>query len=130
MNMTTLETLIDEASDVCGSDRALCAKTGLFPSQLSDMRAGRLPLTAERVGLLVSVLDIDGETARRLAAEAIVQEAKPARKEALRRAFFVCWALGAGLFLSVLSPDSNAQSYKGKTLLTELMKDRLHIVRS
>lgn len=106
MNMRTVFSLIDEASQVCGSDRKLCLRTGLKPPQLSDMRAGRAPISPQTVGLLCDVLELLGEESRRLAAEAVVHNAIPARKEALRRAFFVCWGIGA----LVLSPDNNASA--------------------
>ncbi len=97
--MLTLETLIDEAAKVCGSDRALCSKTGLHPSELSDMRAGRKALSPERVGLLADVLQLSAEDARRLAVLAVIDRASPARRVTLRRAFFVSWLLGE-LFLA------------------------------
>lgn len=109
--MRTLETLIDEASDFCHGDRKLCEKTGLHPSQLSDMRAGRKPISPETVGLLCDVLELDGEEARRLLAMAVVTNPKnKARALVLRRAFFVSWALGVAFATTPSDADSRELS--------------------
>lgn len=105
--MRSVATLIDEAASKVGGDRRLADRTGLHPSEISDMRRGQKPLSPERVGLLCDVLELDGEEARRLLAEAVVLNAKsPTRKEVLRRAFFVSWALG----VVVLATPTPAQS--------------------
>lgn len=119
--MRTVETLIDEASAFCGSDRKLCERTGIHPTQLSNMRAGRIPITPERVGLLCDVLELDGEEARRLLALAVVASAKDkSRAEVLRRAFFVSLALGVVWALQIdpvsMVEGATLASFTGYTL--------------
>jgi hypothetical protein len=89
-----VQTLLDEAAAKCGTDRALAAVIGKSPSQITDMRKGVVTISPQTVGLLADVLELDGDEARRLAASAIVSNAPPDRRAALRRAFFVCWAIG------------------------------------
>lgn len=94
--MLTLVTLIDEAALVCGGQAALARRINVHRSELSEIRSGRRPLTPELVGLLADVLELSAEDARRLAAEAVVQNPKNAgRAGVLRRAFFVSLAVGA-----------------------------------
>lgn len=93
--MRTVKQLIDEAATLCSSDAALARRIGKSRSQIADMRAGREPVTPETVGLLADVVGLDGEEARRLAALAVCENPKNAeRAGVLRRAFFVCLALG------------------------------------
>jgi hypothetical protein len=94
--MRTVKTLLDEAAAACGGYAALGRRIDKTGPQLSDMKAGREPITPETVGLLADVLELPAEEARRLAALAVVENPKNRRHvEALRRGFFVCLALGA-----------------------------------
>lgn len=94
--MRTVQSLIDEAIDLCkGNQSELARRIGMKPQDIQAMHAGRRPVSPETVGLLCDVLQLDGEEARRLAVEAIVGNPKNAEKaQVLRRAFFVAWALG------------------------------------
>jgi len=94
----TVQSLLDEATEKCGGNRKLAEAIGVGGPDLSEMRAGRRPISPMTVGLLCDVLELDGEEARRLAIDAIVATAKPQRAGVLRRAFF--GRLGAGGFFA------------------------------
>lgn len=122
--MRTVETLIDEASKACKGDAELARRIGKSRSQIAEMRKGTEPISPESVALLCDVLRLSGEEARRLAALAIVARAKPERQETLRRAFFVCLALGAvGAFLTAVmssTPSQVVTQFTGYTLCAVL----------
>jgi len=92
--MRTVKSLIDEAAEMCGGQAKLAARIGVDRARVTHWQTGAEPISPESVGLLCDVLGVPSEEARRLAALAVLERAKPARKEALRRAFFLCLALG------------------------------------
>jgi len=94
--MRTLETLIDDATRMCTSQADLGRRIGKTASQMSDMRAGREPMSAETVGLLCAVAHIEPNEARHLLALAVIENPKNAsRRELFRCAFFTEPELGA-----------------------------------
>lgn len=98
--MRTLKTLIDEAAALCYGQSALARKLGVHPNVVHEWKVGKRAVTPETVAELCDLLELDGEEARRLAAVAVAENPKNARKaHVIRRAFFVCWALGVGLTL-------------------------------
>lgn len=106
VKMRTVETLIDEACAKCGTDRRVCELVGLKPQQISSMRAGRIPISPQTVGLLCEVLELQPDEAQRLAAEAIVRNAKPERRATLMRAFFGRSLAGAAVLTMVMLPNN------------------------
>jgi len=124
--MRTLETLIDEAANVCGSYAALARRIGTTPQRVDEWKHGKRAMTPESVADLCNVAQVDGDEACRLAALAVIENPKNAsRKEALRRAFFVCWALGAVL----VSHDSNATKISAGYRFLNSLSNTLYIVR-
>lgn len=106
--MRTVQTLIDEAINLCGSAAELARRIDVDRAEVTKWSNGDATITAETVALLCDVLELSGEETRRLAAEAIVANPKNAkRREALRRAFFVSGALGAVAFSLLAFPPSS-----------------------
>lgn len=125
--MRTVQILIDEAANLCRTDAELARRLGKTRSQIADMRSGRDPVSPETVALLCDLVQLPGEEARRLAAIAIVEAPRnAARKEALRRAFFVSWVDGA----LALLPCGNASATQGSNSRQLSTVDSLYIVRS
>lgn len=105
--MRTLESLIDEASDLCGGDAQLARRIDVPRQNVNEWRHGKRPLSPETVGLLADVLQLGGEEARRLAVLAVIGNPKNKEKAGvLRRAFFVSSVVGA----LVLCGANDAQS--------------------
>ena len=80
--MEYAKTLIDKASKVCGSDKALAERMGIYAADISHLRAGKRPLSPE---LAAELADIAGEDAREAAIEAIIESAKGTRRESVLR---------------------------------------------
>lgn len=87
--MRTVKTLIDECRELCSSDAALARRLDVSGNHPHEWRTGKRPISPATVGQLCDVLGLDGEEARRLAAEAVIASAKPEKQGVLRRAFFV-----------------------------------------
>ena len=101
--MRSVLSLLDEASKLCGSDAKLARRIGVPGHHPNEWRAGKRHISPVTVGLLADVMQLDGEEARRLAAEAIVSNPKNAeRREVLRRAFFVSLATGGAVLCGFL----------------------------
>jgi len=89
--MRSVESLIDEASQLCKSDAELARRVGVPASHICEWRNGKRTVSPETVGFLCDVLELNAEEARRLLALAVVGNPKNAKKRGvLRRAFFVC----------------------------------------
>lgn len=78
--MKIAETLIDKASKVCGSDAALARRMGIYPADVSNLRAGKRPLSPE---LAAEIADVAGEDARQAVIDAIIERNAAGRKGAL-----------------------------------------------
>lgn len=129
--MRTLQTLLDEARDFCRTDTELARRLGKSRTQIVAMRDGSEPLSPETVALLCDVLELSGEEARRLAALAIVENPKNAKRRAqLARAFLVCWVGGAvATSLHYAIPTSDAAATDPATT-AEQQGNALYIVRN
>lgn len=80
---------------MCKGQSALARRLNVHPNVVHEWKVRKRAITPETVAELCEVLHLDGEEARRLAALAVVENPKNAAKaQLLRRAFFVCWALG------------------------------------
>lgn len=109
--MRSLITLIDEAAELCGGYAALARRIGVKPQHINAWKHGDRPMTPETVAELCDLLQLDGEEARRLAVLAVVENPKNREKAPLlRRAFFVCWALGAALMLLFADETHESQT--------------------
>lgn len=76
--MPAVKDLIARASDLCQGDARLARRIGKSPTQIADMRSGRLAITPETVALLCDVLQLSGEECRELAAQAVCENPKNA----------------------------------------------------
>jgi len=121
----TAQTLLDEAIDLCGGQAKLAARIGVEASRVSAWKNGLEPMTAESIGLLCDVAELSAEEARRLAVLQLIERAKPARKEALRRAFFVSLAAGVAVFCG----DAATNKSYAKTIVNQTLIDALYIVQ-
>lgn len=80
--MKYAQLLIDKASKMCGSDKALAERMGIYPADVSHLRAGKRPLSPE---LAAELADIAGEDAREAAIHAIIERNAAGRKGHLLR---------------------------------------------
>jgi len=108
--MQNIKTLIDKATEVCGSTNALAERMGVKPNVISMLRAGRT-ITPETAAELA---DIAGEDAREAAIQAILERAKGTRREGvLREVLGKALAAGvAGMLVFSYSSDSIAATVK------------------
>lgn len=74
---------------MCGTQKALAEKLGSTQQDVHKWLTGKRTVSPVTVGQLCDLLGLDGEEARRLAAEAVIATAKPEKQGVLRRAFFV-----------------------------------------
>jgi DNA-binding transcriptional regulator YdaS (Cro superfamily) len=120
--MRTVQSLIDEAAEVCKSRAALARRIGVHASQITCWSTGSEPISPENVALLCDVLQLSGEETRRLAALAIVANPKNLKRaEVLRRAFFVSLAAGAvGLALLTSPVEGMAETQANAQFLATL----------
>lgn len=98
--MRTVKTLIAECVKMCGTQSALAKMIGSTQQDVHKWTTGKRPISPATVGHLCDLLGLDGEEARRLAAEAVIEAARPEKQGVLRRAFFVSGnggLCGAGL---------------------------------
>ena len=87
--MRSVKTLIEDCVALCGTQKALAVKLGSTQQDVHKWLTGKRPVSPATVGQLCDLLHLDGEEARRLAAEAVIATAKPEKQGVLRRAFFV-----------------------------------------
>lgn len=87
--MRTVKTLIAECVAMCGTQTALAKMMDSTQQDVHKWTTGKRPISPATVGQLCDLLGLDGEEARRLAAEAVIASAKPEKQGVLRRAFFV-----------------------------------------
>lgn len=123
--MQELRTLIDKASEVCGSDSALARRMGIHQPTIAEMRSGKRsisPVTAAELA------DIAGEDAREAAIAAVIESAKGTRREgAMREILGKALAAGvAGMLVFSYSGDSISSTEKTTTVVTKVNK--LYIV--
>jgi hypothetical protein len=98
-DVRTVQTLIDDAIQKCGGQAELARRLGWTRQDVQHIQAGKRPVSPEIVGFLADVLELDGDEARRLAIMAMIENPKNKEKAGvLRRAFFVCWVIGAVVF--------------------------------
>ena len=122
--MEYAKTLIDKASKVCGSDKALAERMGIYAADISHLRAGKRPLSPE---LAAELADIAGEDAREAAIAAIIMRNENNRKGAVLREI-LGKALAAGVVgMSVFSYNGDLISATEK-IANKL--DSLYIVSS
>ena len=92
--------LIDECVKICQGQRALARRIGTTGGRVSEWRSGARQVTPEALAQLCELAQIDGERARRMLAQIECENPKhAASREVMRRAFFGCLVLGAGILL-------------------------------
>lgn len=103
--MQALISLIDKASEMCGSDSALAKRMGIYQPDISALRNGRRPMSPE---IAAELADIAGEDARQAAIDAIIERSKGTRREgAMREILGKALAAGvAGVLVFSYSADS------------------------
>lgn len=99
--MRTLETLIDEAVNVCGSGAAVGRRIGASTQEVSDWRKGRRTISPITTGLICDVLNLRPDEAQRLVALAVIASAPPEKAGVLRRVFFVCTRAGGATCIAL-----------------------------
>ena len=105
--MQELITLIDKASKVCGSDKALAQRMGVYQPDISQLRSGKRPFSPE---IAAELADIAGEDAVQAAIDAIIIRAKGTRKEGVMRAV-LGKGLAAGVVAALLLSYSGGSTY-------------------
>lgn len=109
--MDTGKALIDRAVQMCGGEAELAHRLGVQRQLVHGWHRGHRAITPETVALLGDVLELPGEEVQRLAAWAVIENAKNAgKRERLKRAFFGCWVLGvAGALLTAAPTEAQAK---------------------
>lgn len=61
--LPSLVTLLDKASERCGSDAALAKELGHSRAYVSQLRSGKRPITPELAGILADIAGLDARPA-------------------------------------------------------------------
>lgn len=123
--MEELKTLIDKASEVCGSDSALALRMGVAQSVISDMRHRGRTITPETAAELA---DIAGLDARQAAIAAIIVRARGTRREgAMQKILGKALAAGVAAML-VFSYETASNSLNGEQSASTKRVNSLYIV--
>lgn len=72
--------LIDAAADLCGGTSALARRLKISPNSLSDSKAGRRPLPAEKIAELAEMLGVNPAEAWELCHRAQLDRRNPFRR--------------------------------------------------
>lgn len=92
-------TLIDKASEMCGSDAALARRIGTKPPAISEMRAGKREISPETAALLADIAHVD---AREAVIQAVIERNKTGPKaEMIREILGKATAAGAAAMLLI-----------------------------
>lgn len=122
--MQAMNTLIDKAAKVCGSDAALAKRMGVKPTVISMLRHGRT-ITPETAAELA---DIAGEDARDAAIQAVLERSKGTRREGVLREI-LGKALAAGVAgMLVFSYNDDSTSTFPNTAKSDKDVNQLYIV--
>lgn len=118
--MTSTKVLIDKAIEICGGQSELAKRLGVARQDVYQWKEGTRPLSPETVALLGDVLELPGEEVQRLAAWAVIENAKNAgKRERLKRAFFGCLVLGvAGALLTAAPTEAQAKKTNDECRVT------------
>lgn len=128
------KTLIDKASQVCGSDANLCRRMGISDSLLSLMKSGKRAITPE---VAAELADIAGEDAHQAAIDAIIEKTAGTEKgRKMRDILGKAIAAGVGGMLvfsysvdSIYAMEKRATKVD-KTSVVSITKRGIHIVLS
>lgn len=117
--MRSVDSLLREAVDKCGSQAELGRRIGTSGTAINAMVKGDRPISAETVALVCDVLELPGEEVQRLVALAIIGNAKNAgKRERLRKAFFGCWVVGV-FAATLLTGPQDARAAKITNVVSE-----------
>lgn len=101
--MQSGQTLIDKASNVCGSDSKLAERMGVHRVVIAEMRNGKRAISPATAAELA---DIAGDDAREAAIAAIIEGAKGTRREStLRNILGKALAAGVAAMLVISYKD-------------------------
>jgi transcriptional regulator with XRE-family HTH domain len=108
--MDTGKALIDKAVELCGGEAELAHRLGVQRQLVHGWHRGHRSISPETVALLGDVLELPGEEVQRLAAWAVIENAKNAgKRERLKRAFFGVWVLGVAGVLQTAAPSGGLE---------------------
>lgn len=103
--MQSGQTLIDKASNVCGSDSKLAERMGVHRVVIAEMRNGKRAISPATAAELA---DIAGDDAREAAIAAIIEGAKGTRREStLRNILGKALAAGVAAMLVISYKDDS-----------------------
>lgn len=123
--MQQLKTLIDKASEMCGSDSALARRMGIHQPDIAAMRSGKRKISPATAAELA---DIAGEDAREAAIAAVIESAKGTRREGAVREI-LGKALAAGVAgMSLISYSGGWNSDTEMTQKSNFSVNNSHIV--
>lgn len=91
--MKIAKLLIDKATKTCGSDAEVARRLGIYPADVSNLRAGKRKLSPE---IAAELAELAGEDARQAVIEAVIE-----RNEGTRRGGLLREILGKGLAAGV-----------------------------
>lgn len=100
-----LKTLIDNASEKCGSDAKLAEVTGMPVQTISNLRHGQRPVSPENAAAFCAVLGLSPEESRQWVALAVVENPKNSSKsDMLKKALFA--SIAAITLSGVFHPEN------------------------
>lgn len=103
--MQSGQTLIDKASNVCGSDSKLAERMGVHRVVIAEMRNGKRAISPATAAELA---DIAGDDAREAAIAAIIEGARGTRRESTLRNI-LGKALAAGVAAMLVFPTKTTR---------------------
>lgn len=106
--MQSGQTLIDKASNVCGSDSKLAERMGVHRVVIAEMRNGKRAISPATAAELA---DIAGDDAREAAIAAIIEGARGTRREStLRNILGKALAAGVAAMLVISYKDDSTST--------------------
>jgi len=125
--MQVLQTLIDKAVKVCGSDQALADRIGIARPNVSLMRKGKRPISPATA---VELADIAGEDAKQAALDAVIESVKGTRREEVIKAILGKeLAAGAAAVLAISYKEGSilgTETSDNLDDITQIVKHRIH----
>ncbi len=109
---------------MCGSDAALARRMGIYPADVSRLRAGKRPLSPE---LAAEIAEIAGEDARQAVIDAIIERNADNRKGALLREILgKGQAAGGAAMCHISYSDDSISAMDSIATSATAVKSRIH----
>ena len=109
---------------MCGSDAALARRMGIYPADVSRLRAGKRPLSPE---LAAEIAEIAGEDARQAVIDAIIERNADSRKGALLREILgKARAAGGAAMCHISYSDDSISAMDSIATSATAVKNRIH----